>query len=888
VTRQPANTTVEEGQNATFEASASGRPAPTVQWQTSANGGSTWSNITGATSETLTIVGAKTTLSGHQYRAAFTNTAGKTNSEAATLTVQKAPAVTKQPTSVAVNEGQSASFEATASGFPTPTVQWELSNNGGASWSTIPGATSTKYTIESTVVSESGREFRATFTNAAGFARTSAATLTVYVPPVVTRDPASTTVKVGATATFEASAYGVPTPTTQWEVSTNGGGSWSAISGATSETLQIAEAKLAENGDKFRATFTNVAGKATTNEATLTVATTKYSAVAWGQNTLRQLGDGGAEALSPVPRPVSGLTFVTAIAAGGHHSLALLANGTVMAWGSNEFGQLGNGSEVTPSTPVPVSGLTHVRAIAAGASHSLALLSNGTVMAWGGNESGQLGTGTITESQVPVAVKGLTGVRAVAAAGNDSYALLSSGGVVAWGDNEHGELGNCSTKLNSTVPVTVKGLSSVKALAGGGEFALALLSSGGVEAWGSNRYGQLANAGVEEESNVPVPVNGVSGASAVAAGATHALALLSGGTVMAWGEDNDGELGIGVFQAKQETPTAIGGLSGVTAISAGGQDSAALLTSGSVMTWGIDNWGQLGDGASGGPSAVPVAVAGVRKVAAIAAGGLHMVAYGEPIPVVTAVSPTRGPTAGGTTVTISGDDFEAPASVKFGAAEATNVTVNSPTSITATAPPGSGTVAVTVTTPSGTSPPVTADHYTYVPPPQITKLSPKSGSVAGTTAVTITGTSFTSVTEVKFGSLPASSYTVTSSTTITAITPAEPAGVVQVSVSTEFGTTASTANDLYKFAPVISSLTPNGGPTAGGTSVTVMGAGFAPGTTGTKFKFGSVPAASVNCASSTECTVLAPAHEAGTVEVSAIINKQTTIKNPAADDFTYS
>ena len=888
ITRQPVNTTVEEGQNATFEASAAGNPAPTVQWQVSANGGVMWTNITGATSETLTIVKASSTLSGHQYRAVFTNTVAKTNTEAATLTVQKAPAVTKQPVDLTVNEGQSASFEATASGFPTPSVQWELSTDGGSTWSAIEGATSSKYTIESASLSESGRELRATFTNAAGTATSAAASLTVYAPPVVTRDPLSTTAKAGEAVSFEASAAGTPTPAEQWELSINGGSTWSAIEGATSETLTIAEAKLSENGARYRATFTSAAGKATSNVATLTVATTRYSAVAWGQNTLRQLGDGSAESLSPVPRPVSGLAFVTAIAAGGHHSLALLADGTVMAWGSNEFGQLGDGSEVTPSVPVAVSELTHVQAIAAGAHHSLALLSNGTVMAWGNNESGQLGTGNTTESQVPVAVKGLSNVRAIAAGGDDSFALLASGSVMAWGNDEKGELGNGSTKPSSTVPVAVKGLSSVSALAAGGEFALALLGSGSADAWGSDQYGQLANAGVEEESNVPVPVSGVSGASAIAAGATHALALLSNGTVMAWGEDADGELGNGVFQAKHETPVPVGGLSGVTAISAGGQDSAALLSSGSVMTWGIDNWGQLGDGLTGGPSAVPVSVAGVRKVAAIAAGGLHMVAYGEPIPVLTALSPSRGPLAGGNSVTISGDNFEAPASVKFGTAEATNVTVNSPTSITATAPAGSGTVTVAVTTPAGSSSPVAADHYTYMPPPQVTKLSPKTGTVAGGTAVTITGANFTGVTEVKFGSMQASSYTVTSSSSITATTPTESAAAVQVSVTTEFGTSGATSSDVYKFAPVISSLTPNGGPTAGGTSVTVRGVGFVPGTTGTKFKFGTAAGKSVSCASGSECTVVAPAHEAGTIEVSATVNKVNSLKNPAGDDYTYS
>jgi alpha-tubulin suppressor-like RCC1 family protein len=889
VTKQPASVTVEEGQNAVFEASASGFPTPTVQWQTSANGGATWSNVSGATSEQLTITSAKTSSSGHQYRAVFKNVAGSATSEAATLTVQKVPAVTKQPASQTVDEGQNAVFEASASGFPTPTVQWEVSTDGASTWSAVAEATSSQLTITSAKVSEDGNQYRAVFSNSAGSVTSQAATLTVHAPPVVTQDPTSTTVEAGENAVFETAASGFPTPTVQWELSTNGGSTWSAIAGATSDQLTIEKTQLSENGREYRAAFTNVAGKATTNVATLTVATNHYSAVAWGQNLFRQLGDGTAQALSDVPVPVSNLQFVTAVSAGGLHSLALLANGTVMAWGSNGFGQLGDGTTLTREVPVAAQGLSGVKAIAAGGHHSLALMSNGTVMAWGDNESGQLGTGNTIESEVPVPVKGLTGVRAIAAGANHSLALMSSGAVMAWGEDESGQLGNGTTKPMSAVPVTVKGLTGATAISGGGEFSLALTNKGTVEAWGSDGFGQLGSPGFEEtSSDVPIVVSGLSGVTAIDAGAQHGLALLSAGTVMAWGEDSYGELGNGTIKARQDTPVAVSGLSGVTTITAGGQDSAALLGTGGVMTWGINKSGTLGNGVTGGPSAVPVSVVGVTKVASVSAGGFHMVAYGEPIPVVTGISPNRGPLAGGTSVTISGANLAGATAVKFGAVEASSFTVNSSTSITASAPAGTGTVDVKVTTPSGTSPPISADRFSYIPPPQITKLVPKTGAVAGGSSVTITGSNFIGVTGVKFGATAASSFTVNSSTSITAVTPAEPAGAVQVSVTTEYGATAAVSADVYKFAPTVTAVSPNGGPVAGGLSVTVTGTGFAPGTTGTKFTFGSTKATSVSCASSTECTLLSPAHAAGTVEVSAIVNKVSSLKEPPGDDFTYS
>ncbi len=271
VTGQPASVTVEEGHGAAFEATASGVPAPTVQWEVSTNAGSTWSAVAGAISEQLKIAGAKIAESGDQYRAVFTNEAGRATSKAATLTVQLAPAVTRQPVSVTLEEAHNAVFEATASGFPAPTVQWELSTNGGSTWSPIRRATSDQLTVAGVTTSENGDEYRAVFTNAAGQATSEAATLTVHNIPKLTKQPVSATVEEGHSATFEATASGFPTPTVQWETSTNGGSTWSAVEGATSDQLTVASAKTSENGDEYRAVFTNVAGQATSAVVTLDV-----------------------------------------------------------------------------------------------------------------------------------------------------------------------------------------------------------------------------------------------------------------------------------------------------------------------------------------------------------------------------------------------------------------------------------------------------------------------------------------------------------------------------------------------------------------------------------------------------------------------------------------
>jgi alpha-tubulin suppressor-like RCC1 family protein len=890
VTLQPMSTTVEEAQGATFEAAASGFPGPAVQWEVLAVGGK-WAPIAGATSGELTIASAKTSENARQYRAVFTNGAGKATSAVATLTVQKAPAVTRQPASRMVEAGQAATFEASASGFPTPSVQWEVSSDDGVTWAVVEGATAGQLTLAGTTTAQSGYEYRAVFTNAAGTVTSQAATLTVQSAPVITEQPLNTTVEEGQDAVFEATASGFPAPSVQWEVS-SGGGAWSPMEGATGVQLTVSEAKTADNGHRFRAVFTNVAGTVTTEEVTLTVATHHYQAFAWGANAAGELGDGtGVE--STVPVPVSALSFVTSVAAGERHSLALLSDGTVMAWGAGASGQLGDGEEAGSFEPVAVEELAGVKAIAAGEAHSLALLNDGTVMAWGANEAGQLGDGNTNESDVPVPVKGLADVVAIAASGEHSLALLGNGTVMAWGANQLGQLGDGKT-TQSDVPVAVQGLTGVRAIATGWEFGLALRSNGTVVAWGSDEYGQLGSQTEEETeleegiSTVPVPVNGLSGVTAIASGARHSIALLADGSAMAWGADGLGQLGDGAVAASHASPVAVSGLSGVSAIAAGGEHSIALLGGGEVMTWGDDRRGELGNGSTREYSDVPVAVNGLGEVAGIAAGGMHDLAYGEPVPAVTEVSPSLGRTAGGTSVSITGVNLTDASSVRFGAHPASSFTVNSSSSITAVAPAGAvGTVDVTVTTAAGTSPTGPADRFTYQSAPTVSKLSVKGGSASGATTVTITGANLNGASAVSFGANSATSFHVNSPTSITAVSPPAIAGTVDVRVTTVVGVSARSKRDRFAYAPKIEGITPAAGSVEGGTIVTIDGAGFAPGAA-TSFEFAAKKATLVHCTSSTTCTAKTPSHPAGSVNVIAVVAKLKSPVSAPADVFTYS
>jgi hypothetical protein len=271
VTTNPANTTVNAGATATFSAAATGNPAPTVQWQVSTNGGSSFTPISGATGTTLTVSGTTASQNGYIYQAVFTNSVGSATTTNATLNVHYAPTVTQNPISQTVNAGQSVTFTAAATGNPTPTVQWQVSSNGGTSYSNISGATGTTYTISSPTATQNGNLYRAVFTNSVGSATTTAATLTVQSAPKATTNPTSQTVTAGQNVSFTAAASGNPTPTVQWQVSTNGGSTYTNISGATSTTLTLTAVTASQNGYKYRAVFTNSLGSATTSAATLTV-----------------------------------------------------------------------------------------------------------------------------------------------------------------------------------------------------------------------------------------------------------------------------------------------------------------------------------------------------------------------------------------------------------------------------------------------------------------------------------------------------------------------------------------------------------------------------------------------------------------------------------------
>ena len=271
VTTSPSSDTADDGSTATFTAAATGYPTPDVQWQRSTNGGTSFADIDGATSTSYTTPTLTPADDANQYHAVFTNSAGTDTTTAATLTVHFAPIIATSPTTQTVAAGTTATLTAAASGDPTPTVRWQLSTNGGALFTDITGATSTTYITPTLAAGDDGRQYRAAFTNSEGSTPTSAATITVTFGPSITTEPVSQASSVGGTATFTAAASGNPTPTVQWQKSTNSGASFADISGATSTSYTTPTLAAADDGNRYRAVFTNSTDATPTSAATLTV-----------------------------------------------------------------------------------------------------------------------------------------------------------------------------------------------------------------------------------------------------------------------------------------------------------------------------------------------------------------------------------------------------------------------------------------------------------------------------------------------------------------------------------------------------------------------------------------------------------------------------------------
>jgi alpha-tubulin suppressor-like RCC1 family protein len=319
---------------------------------------------------------------------------------------------------------------------------------------------------------------------------------------------------------------------------------------------------------------------------------TNGALVGMGTNAFGELGGEPMNSLEPQPaHRIEGVSDIVDIASGCAHVLALKADGTVLSWGNDDFGQVGNDASRTHSVaPTLVPGVTHVVAVAAGCYHSLVLKADGTMLSWGQNDKGQLGAGGIGGHALPIAVSGASGVVRIAAGWDHSLAVKSDGTLLSWGSDELGQLGNSGDNINRFTPTLVPRVSRVEEIAGGAFHSLAVLDDGAVLSWGSNLQGQLgvSKVGIPEQSSTPRVVRELSGAVSVAAGLNFSVALRSDSTVFTWGDNSFGQLGRSLptgLEAQSDLPAMVPGLTGVTSVAARWDFPVALREDGSVVSW---------------------------------------------------------------------------------------------------------------------------------------------------------------------------------------------------------------------------------------------------------------------------------------------------------------
>ena len=278
-------------------------------------------------------------------------------------------------------------------------------------------------------------------------------------------------------------------------------------------------------------------------------------------------------------------------------------------WGLNSYGQLGINNTTTRLTPVTtLAGGANWKQVAGGSSHTAAIKTDGTLWTWGYNAFGQLGDNTITNRSIPVTTfAGGTNWKQVACGNNGSYtaAIKTDGTLWTWGLNSSGQLGDNTVTTRSIPVTTFAGGTNWKQVAGGGNHTAAIKTDGTLWTWGLNSYGRL---GVNDTNTRRTPVTTFAGGTnwkQVAGGYRHTAAIKTDGTLWTWGLNNFGQLGDNTVTTRSTPVTTFAGGTNWKQVAGGGRHTAAIKTDGTLWTWGSTGYGQLGNNTSGTDGLTP-------------------------------------------------------------------------------------------------------------------------------------------------------------------------------------------------------------------------------------------------------------------------------------------
>lgn len=308
----------------------------------------------------------------------------------------------------------------------------------------------------------------------------------------------------------------------------------------------------------------------------------------------------------------------TAVASGEDHSCAVMQDATLMCWGSNDFGQLGDGTRVNRNYAVAVPGLSNVVGVSPSRVHTCAVLSSGVVKCWGDGQAGSLGDGVSRSlyqpSLTPVTVSGITTATQLASGSETTCALLQDTTVKCWGRGDQGTRGDGSTANRALSPVAVTGLTGVSQIIGGRLHMCAVMLDQSLRCWGSNYYGELGDGTRTRKTTsqavaLPGPVATADG------GATGTCAALTSGAVYCWGGNSDGQLGIGTSGPDQLSPVQVSGITSAVQVGLGGQSGCARLQEAITKCWGDGSWN-----GGVGSTATPVTVPGLSGATSLFVG----------------------------------------------------------------------------------------------------------------------------------------------------------------------------------------------------------------------------------------------------------------------------